>query len=272
VSGAERALHRRAGWACEAALAARVPGRFRVWEQSGTLAVLATDPALGFLSTVSGVTRETVSAAIGLVDSSAWSGVEPTVVAPADLGSAAEEQLLAAGLVRTGDRLLATARPAAVPVAEADAVPTDAVPADGGDAFVELLLAGYEVDGTVAAFIRAEHRLPAVRRFLAVAGGTPIAAAGMTVHGDIAVLGGASTLRAHRGQGAQSRLLRHRLRVAAEAGCELAVATARPGSVSAANLRRAGFAIETRTTWVRRWRLRSRRRPGPRSPRPSPPG
>lgn len=247
MSRAERALHRRAGWACEAALTAGVPGRFRVWEQSGMLAVLATDPALGFLSTVSGVTRESVPAAIDLVGSSAWRGVEPTVVAPADLGEAAEEQLLAAGLVRSGDRLLAVARPPAVPVAEADVVT-----ADGDDAFVELLLAGYEVDGTVAAFIRAEHRLPAMRRFLAVVRGTPIAAAGMTVHGEVAVLGGASTLRAHRGQGAQSRLLRHRLRVAADAGCELAVATARPGSVSAANLRRAGFDLETRTTWTRR--------------------
>jgi GNAT superfamily N-acetyltransferase len=252
VSRPEQALHRRAGWACEAALAAGVPGWFRVWEQAGMLAVLATDPALGFLSTVSGVTRETVPAAIDLVGSSAWSGVEPTVVAPADLGEAAEEQLLAAGLVGTGDRLLAVARPAAVPMPEADVVTVDGVTADGDDAFVELLLAGYEVDGSVAAFIRAEHRLPAVRRFLAVARGAPIAAAGMTIHGEVAVLGGASTLRAHRGQGAQSRLLRHRLRVAAEAGCELAVATARPGSVSAANLHRAGFDLEKRTTWTRR--------------------
>lgn len=226
-----------------------MPGRFLAWEQCGLLAVLATDPALGFLTTVSGVTRETVPAAIDLAASAAWSDMTPTVVAQADLGAAAEKQLQMAGLVRTGHRLLAIARPTAAPVAQAD---LDVVAAGDDDAFVELLLAGYEVDGAVAAFIRAEHRLPAVRRFLAVARGTPIAAAGMTIHGDVAVLGGASTVRAHRGKGAQSRLLRHRLRVAADAGCALAVATARPGSVSAANLRRAGFALETRTTWTRR--------------------
>ena len=248
VSRAERALHHRAGWGCEAARAAGVPGRFGAWEQQGLLAVLATDPALGFLTTVSGVTRETVPAAIDLMASSAWRGTTPTVVTPAALGAAAEKRLLAAGLVRTGHRLLAITRPAAAPVVQAD---LDVVAAGDDDAFVELLLGGYEVDGAVAAFIRAEHRLPAVRRFLAMARGTPIAAAGLTIHGDVAVLGGASTVRAQRGKGAQSLLLRHRLRVAAEAGCALAVATARPGSVSAANLRRAGFALETRTTWTR---------------------
>jgi hypothetical protein len=53
-------LHRRAGLACGAGLDA-VLGRFRVWEEAGLLAVLATDPALGFLSTVSGVATGMVS-------------------------------------------------------------------------------------------------------------------------------------------------------------------------------------------------------------------
>ncbi|WP_166345720.1 GNAT family N-acetyltransferase [Phytoactinopolyspora limicola] len=73
----------------------------------------------------------------------------------------------------------------------------------------------------------------------------------MTVHGDIAVLGGASTLPAHRGQGAQTQLLQHRLRLAREAGCALAVATARPDSVSAANLSKAGFGIYRRSAWTK---------------------
>ncbi|WP_072477074.1 GNAT family N-acetyltransferase [Amycolatopsis australiensis] len=90
------------------------------------------------------------------------------------------------------------------------------------------LLAGFEVDGVVAAFMAAEHRHPAMRRFLVAERGTPIAAAGMTIHGDVAVLGGAATLRAHRGRGAQRTLLRRRLEVAGAAGCVLAVATARP--------------------------------------------
>lgn len=249
MSKAERALHQRTGWACDAALEAGVPGRFRVWEQGGVLAVLATDPALGFLSTVSGVARETVSVAIDLVDAPGWSGVKPMVVVPAELGEA-ERLLLTAGFVRTVDRLLAikrlTAQSRSVGGSDLDVVAAGAI-----DAFVDVLLAGYEVDGPVAAFIRTEHRLPVMQRFLAVARGAPIAAAAMTIHGDVAVLGGASTLRACRGQGAQSLLLHHRLRVAADAGCALAVATTSPESVSAANLRRAGFRIQRRATWMR---------------------
>lgn len=119
------------------------------------------------------------------------------------------------------------------------------------DDVVPLLLAGYGVTGAVAAFIAAEHRRPEVRGFLALADGEPVAAAAMTLHDGVAVLGGAATLPAHRGRGAQSRLLRHRLAVAARAGTTLAVATAVPGSASAANLVRAGFTVHRRRAWVR---------------------
>jgi GNAT superfamily N-acetyltransferase len=235
--------------ACEAALDAGVPGRFRVWEETGLMAVLATDPALGFLSTVSGVARETVSATIDLVNAPVWNGVKPTVVVSAELGEAVGPLLSAAGLVRTGDRILAVRRLEARRASAAGAH-SDVVDAGEDDTFLHVLLAGYEVDGVAAAFIRAEHGLPVMRRFLVLERGAPIAAAAMTIHGDVAVLGGASTLPAHRGRGAQSRLLQHRIRIAAEAGCVLAVATARPESVSAANLRRAGFRIHRRSAWM----------------------
>lgn len=248
MSNAERALHRRASWACDAALEAGMPGHFRAWEQTGALAVLATNPALEFLSTVSGVARETVSAAVDLINESDWQGVRPTLVAPAELDEAAERLLLTAGFARTADRLLAIKRLAAQPGLAVDA---GCVEVGATDAFLDVLLAGYEVDGPVAAFIRAEHQLPMMQRFLAVTKGTPTAAAAMTIHGDVAVIGGASTLRASRGHGAQTLLLRHRLRVAAEAGCVLAVATARPDSVSAANLGRAGFGLHQRATWMK---------------------
>jgi ribosomal protein S18 acetylase RimI-like enzyme len=227
-----------------------VPGFFRVWEQAGALAVLATDPALGFLSTVSGVARETIPAAIDLINAPGWSDVKPAMLVPAELDEAAERLLLTAGLVRTADRLLAINRLTARsgPVAGSG---LEVIAAGADDAFVDVLLAGYEVDGPVAAFIRAEHRLPMMQRFLVVARGTPIAAAAMTIDDDVAVLGGASTLRACRGQGAQSLLLRHCLRVAADADCVLAVATARPESVSAANLRRVGFGLQRRATWMK---------------------
>ncbi|WP_326954526.1 GNAT family N-acetyltransferase [Amycolatopsis sp. NBC_01286] len=232
VGDAERALHRRMGLACAAATAAGLPGRFRVWEHGGLLAVLATDPALGFLSTVSGVTPETLPALDGLLAEPGW---DPTVLTTGDE--------VPEGLVRAEDRLLAVRRLGEPPGADPGVTE--------GDDVVDVLLAGYEVTGVVAAFVAAEHRVPAMRRFLLVEGGTPIAAAGMTVHGDVAVLGGAATLPAHRGRGAQPRLLRHRLRAAADAGCVLAVATARAGSVSAANLGRAGFRRYRRSAWTK---------------------
>jgi GNAT superfamily N-acetyltransferase len=94
----------------------------------------------------------------------------------------------------------------------------------------------------VADFIAAEHAAPDVHRY--VLPGTPsapIAAAALTIHDRVAVLGGAATLPEHRGRGAQTRLLHHRLAAAHALGATLAVATARPGSPSARNLARTGF-------------------------------
>lgn len=209
-----------------------MPGRFRVWEREGLLAVLATEPALGFLATVSGVTRETVQAALDLVDEPVWNGVRPAVVT---------DGLPVPGFERTDDRLLATKR-----LRRHRAVPSEVVDAE---VFAGVLLAGFEAHGIVARFMAAEHRLPAVRRFLVREGEKPVAAAGMTIHDDVAVLGAASTLPAHRGRGAQLELLRRRLAVAAAEGCTLAVATARPESASAANLERAGFRLRRRQAW-----------------------
>jgi ribosomal protein S18 acetylase RimI-like enzyme len=244
VCAAERALHRRAGLACAAARAAGVPGSLRVWEEAGLLAVLASDPGLGFLSSVSGVAGDQVSAAITLVNAPVWDGVAPTVVI-SQPDPAARLLLAEAGLVPGPDRPLAVIR------LDARRWPADAAVVDAGadEAFTEVLVAGYEADGVVAAFLRAEHQLPQMRRFVLLERGVPVAAAAMTVHDEVAVLGGASTLPEYRRRGAQSRLLRHRLRVAAEAGCALAVATARSGSVSVANLRRAGFVIHQRSAW-----------------------
>lgn len=246
---AEQALYRRAALACSAALDAGVPGRFRAWRAGDVMAVSASDPALGFFSTVSGVTRETMPIAIELVNAPVWNGVRPTMVVSAELDATGEGLLLAAGLTRTEDRILAVTRLDNRPAARAQADP-DVSELIAEQEFLDVLLAGYEIDGTVAAFLRAEHRLPVTRRFSLLERETPIAAAAMTIHDDVAVLGGASTVPAHRCQGAQSRLLRHRLRVAGEAGCTLAVATARVESVSAANLRRAGFDIHRRSAWA----------------------
>jgi GNAT superfamily N-acetyltransferase len=71
-----------------------------------------------------------------------------------------------------------------------------------------------------------------------VAGGATLA-----LRGDVAGLFGASTLPDFRRRGVQTALLQVRLRRAAEAGCEMAVSLAQPGSVSQRNIMRQGFQV-----------------------------
>jgi len=71
-----------------------------------------------------------------------------------------------------------------------------------------------------------------------VAGGATLA-----LRGTVAGLFGASTLPDFRKHGVQTALLQARLRRAAEAGCEMAVSLAQPGSVSQRNIMRQGFRV-----------------------------
>lgn len=86
-------------------------------------------------------------------------------------------------------------------------------------------------------------RVPGKVDLVAVLDGAAVASGGLTIAGGFAGLGGATTLRAARGRGAQSALLAERLHRAAEQGCTVAVVTALPGGISARNIRRAGFRL-----------------------------
>jgi hypothetical protein len=63
----------------------------------------------------------------------------------------------------------------------------------------------------------------------------------MDVHAGLATLIGDATLVPARGRGLQLALIRHRLRRAAQLGCDLASASVVPGSISHRNYERAGF-------------------------------
>ena len=71
-----------------------------------------------------------------------------------------------------------------------------------------------------------------------VAGG-----AAMRIAEGMAQLCGAATLPAHRRRGVQTALLQHRLADAGRAGCDMAVVTTQPGSVSQQNVQRQGFEL-----------------------------
>ncbi len=98
--------------------------------------------------------------------------------------------------------------------------------------------------------------VPEATLLLASVHGEPVAASSVLVHdlaggGRVASLGGTTTLVPHRRRGVQLALLRHRLGLAAAAGCDLAVVTADPGSSSGRNARRAGFALAYTNVRVR---------------------
>jgi hypothetical protein len=95
------------------------------------------------------------------------------------------------------------------------------------------------------------HRQGNSECYSAWRGGRLVAGGSVFFVGEIAILGGTSTLAEHRGKGAQSDLVCHRLERAAARGAELAVVTTTPGTVSQRNALRAGFSIlYARTKYV----------------------
>jgi ribosomal protein S18 acetylase RimI-like enzyme len=90
------------------------------------------------------------------------------------------------------------------------------------------------------------------RRYIGRRHGEVAGAAGMRISDGVAQLCGAATLPSHRRRGVQTSLLQRRLEDAAQAGCDIAVVTTQPGSVSQENVQRQGFEmLYTRAVLVR---------------------
>jgi GNAT superfamily N-acetyltransferase len=86
--------------------------------------------------------------------------------------------------------------------------------------------------------------------FLAELEGRPVAAGALCLHSGVALLAGACTIPEARRRGAQRALLEARLRYARDAGCDIAMMGAEPGSGSQRNAERQGFRIAyTRIKW-----------------------
>lgn len=251
VDRAEQALFERSS-AAFAAADGVLPGRFVARENRGLRVLEVTDPDLAFLSTVTGVRKSTVDALPDVVAGTVG-GLPPIVLAQWD-DVEVRRVLAGAGFVRDGARAMAirTLPPdAADGRADAGGLSIQEIGPGGEGDFLEVLLAGYQAPPTVSRYLAVEHQLPGIRRFVASVGGEGIAAAAMSVHQGVVVLGGAATRPRQRSRGAQSALLHHRLREATQSGCHLAVATVTPGTVSARNLTRAGFTVLPRPVWRR---------------------
>jgi Acetyltransferase (GNAT) domain len=90
--------------------------------------------------------------------------------------------------------------------------------------------------------------------YLARIDGRVVGGATLSLRGNTAGFFGAGTLLEFRNRGVQTSLLHTRLRRAAEAGCDLAVSLAMPGSHSQRNITRLGFrTLYTRVKFERRW-------------------
>jgi GNAT superfamily N-acetyltransferase len=73
--------------------------------------------------------------------------------------------------------------------------------------------------------------------------GRVLGCATLKIGNGIATIGGMSTLPDERGRGVQAALIRHRLNLAAAAGCRFATTSAEAGSASERNLLRHGFRL-----------------------------
>lgn len=148
--------------------------------------------------------------------------------------------------------------------------PADAVPGDGDaevggvstrviepgetTAWAEASADGWSEHAALVPFVRAigevYGRTAGARCFAAECDGVMAAAGVLAVHDGVALLAGASTRPAYRRRGAQSALLRARLRQARADGCDLVMMCAAPGSASQRNAERRGFRVAyTRIKW-----------------------
>jgi GNAT superfamily N-acetyltransferase len=88
---------------------------------------------------------------------------------------------------------------------------------------------------------RASFILPNSHTFLAYLDDHAAGCGSMQIVDGVAWLGGAATIPEFRQRGVQAALVAHRLRLATEAGCELAAVTALSNGPSARNIVRLGF-------------------------------
>ena len=69
----------------------------------------------------------------------------------------------------------------------------------------------------------------------------PLGCASVTIRDGLATLGAMTTLPSERRRGVQAALITHRLRLAADVGCDFAASSSVPANASERNLDRAGF-------------------------------
>jgi GNAT superfamily N-acetyltransferase len=112
--------------------------------------------------------------------------------------------------------------------------------------------AGDDLAGFVRDFASIAAHAIGTQAFVAEIEGRPVGTGSLVLHEGVALFAGASTDPQWRGRGAQAALLSARLDAAAQAGCDLVMMCAAPGSASQRNAERLGFRIAyTRIKWAK---------------------
>jgi hypothetical protein len=134
-----------------------------------------------------------------------------------------------------------------------DAIRVRSVGVDEAELWGRTAAAGWDMPDAAAFMIdlgRASVDIDGARLYVAELDGRPIATATLHICDGVAFLAGASTIPEGRRHGAQFALLDRRLRDGADAGCDIALMGALPGSASQRNAERHGFRIAyTRIKW-----------------------
>ena len=199
----------------------------------------------------------------GTADPAVWEDVEHTL---AGLGIAVQVELsnladpaVAVLLTRRGYRLVGfeNVLGLALPPAAAPGLPGEVEVRKAGrgdiDAWVDAVVDGFahpDGDGVPSheefprdVIERAERDFEnaGATAYLALCDGSVAGGGSMRVTDSVAQLTGAATIPAYRRRGVQAALLTSRLADASAAGCDVAVVTTAPGSMSQKNVQRRGF-------------------------------
>jgi hypothetical protein len=177
-------------------------------------------------------------------------------LAPALLDDAARAALDAAGFAARS-RWVKLARPPTPAPEVTSPLTVLAAGAEQGTLFGEALCRAFELPPTLAPWNAALVGRPGWRCYLAFAGAEAVGTAALFRHGDLAWLGAAATVPAHRRRGGQRALIARRIADAIAAGARLLVSETgvpAPGArnPSLDNLQASGFAAAyERANWSR---------------------
>jgi GNAT superfamily N-acetyltransferase len=150
------------------------------------------------------------------------------------------------GFVPCWFRSVFALRPSLSVVERVTEVRIEVVGDDKAERWLEVFNKGFEAEQGEAHVAndeigRASFILPNSHSFVAYSDEQAVGCGSMQIVDGVAWLGGAATIPVFRQRGVQAALVAHRLRLAAEAGCDLAAVTALVNGPSARNIVRLGF-------------------------------